>query len=137
MTRFLLSLDRAVDTVFEALLSKHRGATFVPKVPSAKIADVAAALMNGREVPIVYTGIRPGEKIHEIMVSEEECFRTIEENGYYVIHPVLPELRDGEDEIEPALVSEYSSKDDNISVDELRELLTDSSAEIGRFLSAE
>ena len=49
--------------------------------------------MGDKELPITYTGIRPGEKIHEIMVSEEECFRTIERNGYYVILPVLPELR--------------------------------------------
>ena len=43
-------------------------------------------------IPIVFTGIRPGEKIHEIMVSEEECHRTVEREGYYVIRPMLPEL---------------------------------------------
>jgi len=134
MTRFLLSLDRAVDTVFEAISSGHRGATFVPKVESALITDVAKALMIDREVPIEFTGIRPGEKIHEIMVSEEECFRTIEENGYYVILPVLPELRNGGD-FEQALISEYSSKDNNISVAELRDLLIGAHSEIDRFMS--
>src|SRR5207245_7930816 len=109
MTRFLLSLDTAVDTVFEAVRSDGRGETLVPKVSSAKISDVAVALMGQKNLPIVYSGIRPGEKIHEIMVSEEECFRTIERNGYYVILPVLPELRSGKD-FTPALDNEYSSK---------------------------
>ncbi len=134
MTRFLLSLDRAVDTVFEAISSNQRGATFVPKVAAARITDVAKALMGDAKIPVEYTGIRPGEKIHEIMVSEEECFRTIEENGYYVILPVLPELRDGR-AFTPALTSEYSSKDDNISVGELRILLAGASSEIDRFMA--
>ncbi len=134
MTRFLLSLDRAVDTVFEAIRSGGRGETFVPKVSSAKISDVALALMGEKRLPIVYTGIRPGEKIHEIMVSEEECFRTVERNGYYVILPVLPELRD-EIDFTPALENEYSSKDDNLAVDALRDLLSNSKAEIMSFIS--
>lgn len=136
MTRFLLSLDRAVDTVFEAIRAKRRGCTFVPKVPAANITDVAKALMGDREVPIVFTGIRPGEKIHEIMVSEEECFRTIEANGYYVILPVLPELRDS-DEFTTVLTSEYSSKDNNVSIAELKALLSGASIEIERFMSGQ
>ncbi|MGC2235860.1 MAG: polysaccharide biosynthesis protein [Pyrinomonadaceae bacterium] len=135
MTRFLLSLDRAVDTVFAAISSGKRGETFIPKVPAAKITDVAKALMGEKDLPIVYTGIRPGEKVHEIMVSEEECFRTVEREGYYVIMPVLPELRDAE-EFTPALESEYSSKDDNISIEELKNLLGSSSEEIARFITA-
>jgi UDP-glucose 4-epimerase len=134
MTRFLLSLDRAVDTVFEAVKSSGRGETIVPKVPAAKISDVALALMGDKQVPIAYTGIRPGEKVHEIMVSEEECFRTVERNGYYVILPVLPELR-ATGEITPALDGEYSSKNNNMSVPELIQLLHGSSIEIGRFIT--
>lgn len=135
MTRFLLSLDRAVDTVFEAVASDSRGVTFVPKVASAKIVDVASVLMGDKKLPINFTGIRPGEKVHEIMVSEEECFRTIESGDYYVILPVLPELR-GEDKIEPALENEYSSKDDNLPIESLRELLRGAGSEIGKFLTA-
>jgi UDP-glucose 4-epimerase len=85
-------------------------------------------------LPITYTGIRPGEKIHEIMVSEEECFRTVERGAYYVILPVLPELRDGQD-IQQALTSEYSSKNNNVAVPELRELLSSAGGEIERFIS--
>ena len=134
MTRFLLSLDRAVDTVFEAIKSEGRGLTFVPKVASAKIVDVATALMGDKKLPILYSGIRPGEKVHEIMVSEEECFRTVERGDYYVILPVLPELREDED-FSPALENEYSSKDNNLEVGPLRELLRQSDDEIERFLS--
>jgi UDP-glucose 4-epimerase len=74
MTRFLLSLERAVDTVLAAALGGLRGETYIPRVPSATVVDLAKAvmLMEGREVPLEETGIRPGEKVHEIMVSEEE-----------------------------------------------------------------
>jgi FlaA1/EpsC-like NDP-sugar epimerase len=135
MTRFLLSLDRAVDTVFEAVAKGKPGQTFVPKVPAANIVDLAKAIMGDKEIPISYTGIRPGEKIHEIMVSEEECYRTIEQGDYYVILPVLPELRD-EAHFVQALANEYSSRDNNISVDDLRELLASASDEIKFFLAA-
>lgn len=134
MTRFLLSLDRAVDTVFAAIRDGFRGETFVPKVLAAKITDVAKALMGDKDLPIRFTGIRPGEKIHEIMVSEEECFRTVERGEYYVILPVLPELRENI-EVSNTLENEYSSKDNNISVENLRKLLSDANEEIGEFLT--
>ncbi len=134
MTRFLLSLDKAVDTVFAAIETGKRGETFVPQVAAARITDVAKALMGEKNLPIIYTGIRPGEKIHEIMVSEEECFRTVERGDYYVILPVLPELRETQDFM-PALESEYSSKDKNISVEELKTLLGKASVEISKFLN--
>ena len=135
MTRFLLTLDRAVDTVFAAVASGNRGDTYVPKVRSANITDLAKALMGDRDLPIVYTGIRPGEKVHEIMVSEEECFRTVERNGFYVILPVLPELRENSDFV-PTLLTEYSSANDNISVSELRELLRAANSDIEKFMVA-
>lgn len=135
MTRFLLSLDRAVDTVFEAVKTAGRGETFVPKVASAKMTDVAKVLMGDKQLDFVYTGIRPGEKVHEIMVSEEECFRTVERGNYYVILPVLPELRT-EQNFKPALENEYSSRDNNLPITELRELLQNSSQEIRQFMTA-
>ena len=127
-------MDRAVDPVFATISDGKRGETFIPQVPAAKITDVARALMGNKDLPIEFTGIRPGEKIHEIMVSEEECFRTVERGDYYVILPVLPELRD-ESEFVQALNSEYSSKDKNISVEELKVLLGEASEEIAKFLT--
>jgi FlaA1/EpsC-like NDP-sugar epimerase len=134
MTRFLLSLDKAVDTVFAAVREGFRGETYTPQVASAKVVDIARALMPERkEVEMIFTGIRPGEKVHEIMISEEECFRTSERNGYYVIHSILPELRDVSGEFEPALTGEYSSADKNISVADLQKLLRLANAEIEAF----
>ena len=133
MTRFLLSLDRAVDTVFAAVNFGRPGETFIPQVPAARVTDMAKALMNGKDIEMVFTGIRPGEKIHEIMVSEEEIFRTSEREGYYVIHSILPDLREDEDDFEPVLSKEYSSADKNISVEDLRELLASASGEIASF----
>ena len=123
MTRFLLSLDQAVDTVFAAIRSALPGEIYVPRVTAVRIVDLAEVLINGRNIPVVYTGIRPGEKIHEIMVSEEECYRTIERDGYYVIRPMLPELQSGPSR-PPALTGEYSSA--NVTLDHvgLRELLS-------------
>ena len=135
MTRFLLSLDKAVDTVFAAMATGRRGETYVPKVAAANITDLARAVMGEKDLPIVYTGIRPGEKVHEIMVSEEECFRTVERGAYYAILPVLPELRE-EQEFVAALDGEYSSKDNNISIEELKKLLGGADREIANFLTA-
>src|SRR5690606_3708301 len=80
MTRFLLTLDRAVDTVLAALAQAKPGEIYVPRVPAARMTDLAEVLIAGRDIPVTFTGIRPGEKIHEIMVSEEECHRTVERN---------------------------------------------------------
>lgn len=135
MTRFLLSLDKAVDTIFAAINTGNRGETYVPQVPSAKMVDVAKALMGSKDLPITFTGIRPGEKVHEIMVSEEECFRTEERDGFYAILPVLPELRVHQ-EVQIALTDEYSSRDGNLSVEELRTLLSSTQPEIAAFMSA-
>jgi FlaA1/EpsC-like NDP-sugar epimerase len=109
MTRFLLSLEAAVDTIFTSFREGLPGEIFVPQVPSARILDVAAAMIGNRPIEIVVTGIRPGEKVHEILVSEEEAYRTTERAGHYVIQPTLPELR--RDEESRPLAGEYSSRD--------------------------
>src|SRR5437899_13086863 len=70
--------------------------------------DIATILIGSSDVNITYTGIRPGEKIHEILVSEEECHRTLERDGYFVIEPILQEIRHA-DVARPALAGEYSS----------------------------
>jgi FlaA1/EpsC-like NDP-sugar epimerase len=122
MTRFLLSLEQAVDTIFAAVSSGRRGETYIPRVPSAMVVDVAAVLSEGTAVGTVVTGVRPGEKIHEILVSEEECHRTISRDGYYVIQPMLPELRDEAEPLE-SMDREYSSADHVMPRGELRSFL--------------
>ncbi len=124
MTRFLLSLDQAVDTVFAALSEARRGETYIPRVPSALVLDIAESLIGERPVKTEVTGIRPGEKVHEILVSEEECHRTVDRGRYYAILPMLLELRDGQAAPE-ALQSEYSSADDVMRREALDQLLID------------
>jgi FlaA1/EpsC-like NDP-sugar epimerase len=113
MTRFLLSLDDAVDTVFAALRTARPGETLVPRAPSATIMNVAKALVGKRAVEIKITGIRPGEKMDEIMVSDEEARRAIVRGKYFAILPMLPELITHEDQQQPpTLKKEFSSGDE-------------------------
>jgi len=114
MTRFLLSLNRAVDTVFTALRHARPGEIFVPNVPSAAVVNIAKALIGRRKITIKITGIRPGEKLHEIMVSEEEVNHCARRADYYVIRSMLPELSTGKREPN-ALRKEFSSADNVIS----------------------
>ena len=123
MTRFLLSLDDAVDTILAAVRGARAGELYIPKAPAARIVDLAAMLINGRSIDIEVTGIRPGEKLHEILVSEEEARRTIERDGYYVICPMLPELEASLMSEAPTLRSEYSSAHVTLDTIGLRDLL--------------
>ncbi len=122
MTRFLMSLEQAVDTIFAALVNAKRGEIFIPQVPAARIIDVAEVLIGERSVKISTLGVRPGEKIHEILVSEEEAHRTEEQNNYYVILPVLPELLTGQEK-GVTLYGEFSSGDSIVSKKEIYNLL--------------
>lgn len=122
MTRFLLSLNEAVDTIFAALREARRGDTYIPRVPSARMVDIAATFIGELPIKMVFTGIRPGEKVHEILVSEEERFRTIERGNYYVILPILPELRVSSEAIKP-LEDEYSSAHHVMDISTLKALL--------------
>lgn len=122
MTRFLLPLERAVDTIFFALRNARSGETIVPKVPAALIRDLAAVLIGDRPIDIVVTGIRPGEKLDEIMVSEEEAWRTYDLGDYYSIRPMMGELA-GDLPHTPALTREYSSGDTLMDRAAIRELL--------------
>jgi UDP-glucose 4-epimerase len=116
MTRFLLPLDQAVDTVFAAMRDAKAGETFIPRAPSASVVNVAKALIGPRRIPIRVTGVRPGEKLHEIMVSEEEVHHCVKRGDYYVIRPMLPELRGGKTREKNALAKEYSSGDNVLNL---------------------
>jgi FlaA1/EpsC-like NDP-sugar epimerase len=119
MTRFLMSLEQAVDTVFAALLHGQPGEIYVPVVPAAKVVDIASALVGDRDIGIDCTGIRPGEKMHEILVSEEEAPRTVRRGDYFAISSGLPELR-GET---GGPVVEFRSSDVLLELDEVVDLL--------------
>lgn len=122
MTRFLLSLDQAVDTVFAAIESGERGEIYVPRARSARVVDLAKALIGSGSTEQVITGIRPGEKTHEVMVSEDEVNRTVILGNWYVIHPMLPELAPASPAV-VALQKEYSSADNLMTLAETTAML--------------
>jgi FlaA1/EpsC-like NDP-sugar epimerase len=125
MTRFLLSLNKAVDTVFAALRDAKPGETFVPRVPSASMLNVARALIGTRPLELRTTGIRPGEKMHEVLISEEEARRCATRGAYYAVAPMLPELADANADAAhgEGLLKEYSSGDDVMGFEETRRML--------------
>jgi len=123
MTRFLLSLNDAVNTVFAALQGAKAGETYVPNAPAATVMNIATALVGSRDIEIQVTGIRPGEKMHEIMVSEEECHHTVRRGDYYSILPMLPELRAGDSEDTNVFSKEFSSEDSVVNYEATIELL--------------
>lgn len=122
MTRFLMSLDDAVDTIADAITHASPGEITVPQAPAARMVDLAHALADGRELPVQVTGIRPGEKLHEILISEEEIPRTVRRGEFFAVRPMLPELA-AEAVAEPAFTAEYSSADHVLDVDAIRSLL--------------
>jgi FlaA1/EpsC-like NDP-sugar epimerase len=122
MTRFLLSLEDAVSVILSAVREAKPGEIYIPVIPSARMVDIAKVLIDGRKIKTIITGRRPGEKIHEVLISEEERYRTIKRDHYYVIEPILPELRHDIGE-RSVLEREYSSADDVMPIDQVRELL--------------
>ncbi|HLE38924.1 MAG TPA: polysaccharide biosynthesis protein [Acidimicrobiia bacterium] len=122
MTRFMLSLDDAVDTVFAALRIGKPGETLVPNAPSSRVVDIATALIGNRPIETTVTGIRPGEKVHEIMVNDEEAPRTLIREKWFAIQPMLPELQT-EKVTKPALTVEFSSAGPLLDLEGTRRLL--------------
>jgi len=110
MTRFLLSLNQAVETLFAAINSARRGETYVPNVPAATVINVAKALIGKMKIDIKITGIRPAEKMHEIMVSDEEATHCVKRGNYYAILPMLPELMSAGKKERNVLKGEFSSE---------------------------
>ena len=115
MTRFCMTLDQSVTLIFNALSGGRKGETYIPMVPSARMVDVARAVAGRDDYPLTYTGVRPGEKIHEVLVSEEEEPRTVVRGENLVILPILPELREPMDGGAPLpFTGEYSSANDTL-----------------------
>ncbi|MGA2002474.1 MAG: UDP-N-acetylglucosamine 4,6-dehydratase (inverting) [Terriglobales bacterium] len=88
MTRFWLTLDQGVRFVIRALEQMHGGEIFVPRIPSMRLLDLAETIAPGCEVE--YIGIRPGEKLHEVLVSEDESRQTLATEDMFVIQPSHP-----------------------------------------------
>lgn len=123
MTRFLVTLDDAVDMIFRAIESGRAGEITVPITPAASVINIAKALIGEHQVPIIFTGIRPGEKLHEVLVSDEESYRSRREDRYHIIAPMLPELADPGLFVGTDLKGEYSSAGDVVDLPTTVELL--------------
>lgn len=128
MTRFNISLDEGVDMVLHALDTAWGGELFVPKIPSYRLVDVAKAIAPEIEHRVV--GIRPGEKIHEEMITASDSYVTYDLGKYYAILPTVPVWN--MDEFVKAFQAEkvpegYSYNSENngdfLSVDQLRDLI--------------
>ena len=126
MTRFLLTLNDAIDLVMYAVEHMKGGETFIKKAPAVKIVDLARVIAEEAGAPFepVYIGMLPGEKIHEILISEEELPRATDLGGYYV---VLPHWVKGD---YARVDREYSSADNLLHAkDDIMGLLAKSDAE--------
>ena len=126
MTRFWLSLDEAVDLVLKAAYESKGGELYVHKCPSFKVTDLVEAICPNCEKTNV--GIRPGEKLHEVMVTEEDSANTYEYDDHYIIYPNLEWWKDVNVKPGGKLVDSnfrYASNTNTewLSVEDLRELL--------------
>jgi UDP-N-acetylglucosamine 4,6-dehydratase len=86
MTRFLITLQDGVDFVIKNFARMQGGEIFVPKIPSMRMIDLAMAMSDK---PYEVVGIRPGEKLHEAMITKEDSLRTVEFDDHYVIKPTI------------------------------------------------
>ena len=88
MTRFWITLEQGTQFVLDSLKRMNGGELFVPKIPSMNILDLAKAVAPNAKIE--YIGIRPGEKIHEVMISSDDAINTLEFDSYFVIQPSQP-----------------------------------------------
>jgi UDP-N-acetylglucosamine 4,6-dehydratase (inverting) len=132
MTRFNITLEEGVELVFFALEHALGGEIFVPKIPSYRITELAEAVGPECKHPVV--GIRPGEKVHEEMVTSSDSLNTIETEDYYIIVPNLTDMNFAEalakytahyraKPVEPGFRYSSGANDQWLTVDEIRALI--------------
>jgi len=124
MTRFWISLEQGVRFVIDYIGRMHGGEIFIPKIPSMSITDMADVIAPGVERRI--TGIRPGEKVNEILLTEEEARHAGEFDSYFVIEPEYPFWdKDNVVGAKPLPVGFYTSDTNSwwLSKDELKRMV--------------
>ncbi|SCY10905.1 UDP-N-acetylglucosamine 4,6-dehydratase (inverting) [Lachnospiraceae bacterium XBB2008] len=132
MTRFWISLTQGVELVIKALAEARGGETFISKIPSFKITDLAEAMLPGCTMKEV--GIRPGEKLHEVMVTVEDSYNTYEFENHYIVYPqIILSARRGPDgtgkKVEPGFSYSSGNNTEWMSVEDIRARLHE--ADIG------
>jgi UDP-N-acetylglucosamine 4,6-dehydratase len=127
MTRFWITLEQGVDLVLMAARTAHGGEIFVPKIPSMRIMDLVEAIAPGCET--IDVGIRPGEKLHELMITEDDARRTLEFDSHFIIRPELDYWNESNYPDGRTVVDrfEYSSDSNSewLSVARMREMLVE------------
>lgn len=127
MTRFWISLDEGVQLVIKALSEAKGGETFISKIPSFKITDLAQAILPGCEMPEV--GIREGEKLHEIMVTREDSMSTYEYDKHFIVYPNMEwwdngKIQAGGKKVEQGFAYSSDNNTQWLSAEELKEKLS-------------
>ncbi len=130
MTRFLISQERAVDLIFNAIKYSIGGEIFVPKLPSVRITDLINTLKDiyGKNNRVIKIGVRPGEKIHELMINEAETPRTYEFGNNYVIISQIAKYQKGKTHAylknsSPVNFKEYSSESNPLEFENVKPYL--------------
>lgn len=125
MTRFWITLDQGVQFVLDNLDRMYGGEIFVPKIPSMNVTDLAKAIAPECKVEIV--GIRPGEKLHEAMITEDDARQTLEYDSYFIIQPEFPwwseEYRHGGRKLAEGFKYTSDLNDNWLSIEELKSLV--------------
>ena len=127
MTRFWITLGQSVCFVLSCLPMMGGGEIFIPKIPSMKMVDMATALAP--DLPHEVTGIRPGEKLHEVMVTEDDAVSTVELSDRYVIEPVIhlwdwdPQTTRGSKPVAEGFRYASNTNEDWLDAEILRELI--------------
>jgi UDP-N-acetylglucosamine 4,6-dehydratase len=128
MTRFWITLERGVRFVTRCIEQMHGGEIFVPKIPSMRVVDMAEAIAPGCDVQAI--GIRPGEKLHEVLLSEDEARHALEVDDMFVIQPAHPWWRKENWQQARALPDGFRYASDSntqwLSAEELYELVDES-----------
>lgn len=126
MTRFWISLTQGIELVIKALAEAKGGETFISKIPSFKVTDLAQAMLPGCKLKEI--GIRPGEKLHEIMVTTEDSMTTYEYEKHFIVYPQMTWNNRQQPDLSGRKVEEgfsYSSNNNTewLSVEDIRKLL--------------
>lgn len=128
MTRFWITLDEGVDLVFKALKESRGGETYISKIPSFRITDLAKAI-GGSNIDLEEIGIREGEKLHEVMITKDDSRMTYEYDKHYIIYPHFNwwnsnnHMTPGGKPVEDGFEYDSGKNSEWLSVNELGELL--------------
>ena len=117
MTRFIMTLDQSIDLIENAISKAKSGQIWIPRIPAMKIIDLANIFAKRSDSKVQVTGMRPGEKLHEDLVSEPESIRTLNDNGHFIIESPFSATSQSSE------LFNYTSNQDLLDAEELESYL--------------